>query len=122
MRLRPFEKGEWDAFNGASRFKDGSEPLIYWGEEVFVIVDGHDGGMVTIYFMRGDDVEQPQDEIEFRSHQGSKAQAIEVGELIAGFLHNLEYEPNAGPPRAAEPEHDGQPDEAQEWHDFDPDC
>lgn len=21
-----------------------------------------------------------------------------------------------------EPEHDGQPDEAQEWHDFDPDC
>lgn len=23
---------------------------------------------------------------------------------------------------AAECEHDGQPDEAQEWHDFDPDC
>lgn len=22
----------------------------------------------------------------------------------------------------SEPEHDGQPDEAQEWHDFDPDC
>ncbi len=21
-----------------------------------------------------------------------------------------------------EPEYDGQPDEAQEWHDFDPDC
>ena len=22
----------------------------------------------------------------------------------------------------SEPEYDGQPDEAQEWHDFDPDC
>jgi len=22
----------------------------------------------------------------------------------------------------SEPEHDGQPDEMQEWHDFDPDC
>jgi hypothetical protein len=30
-----------------------------------------------------------------------------------------EYEMNADD---CAPEHDGQPDEAQEWHDFDPDC
>jgi hypothetical protein len=28
-------------------------------------------------------------------------------------------EPYMGP---MEPEYDGQPDEAQEWHDYDPDC
>jgi len=32
------------------------------------------------------------------------------------------YWPHIGKAPESEPEHDGQPDEAQEWHDFDPDC
>lgn len=32
------------------------------------------------------------------------------------------YWPEVAPLEEREPEHDGQPDEAQEWHDFDPDC
>ena len=32
------------------------------------------------------------------------------------------YWPNVQSLPETEPEHDGQPDEAQEWHDFDPDC
>jgi hypothetical protein len=32
------------------------------------------------------------------------------------------YWPNIEPVADEEPVHDGQPDEAQEWHDFDPDC
>jgi len=33
-------------------------------------------------------------------------------ERLEGFLSELDRDPD----------HDGQPDEAQEWHDFDPDC
>ena len=32
------------------------------------------------------------------------------------------YWPSLESIEEVEPEHDGQPDEAQEWHDFDPDC
>jgi hypothetical protein len=37
-------------------------------------------------------------------------------DVLEGLLSNLKIEV----PR--EEEYDGQPDEAQEWHDFDPDC
>lgn len=39
------------------------------------------------------------------------AYMMDANELSERFEEELE-----------EPEYDGQPDEAQEWHDFDPDC
>ena len=37
-------------------------------------------------------------------------------------LQMIFYWPDLDPLEEEEPEDDGQPDEAQEWHDFDPDC
>ena len=43
------------------------------------------------------------------------AEAVEFGNFIDELLEEAEYEDHCE-------EYDGQPDEAQEWYDFDPDC
>lgn len=57
--------------------------------------------------------------------------SLDFGELVDAVLDYSQdsmgldviiYWPHIKPIEEREPEFDGQPDEAQEWHDFNPDC
>jgi hypothetical protein len=41
---------------------------------------------------------------------------------VEAFVRNNDLQEAVGMAEEDEDEYDGQPDEAQEWHDFDPDC
>jgi hypothetical protein len=41
---------------------------------------------------------------------------------VEAFVRNNDLQEAVGMVEEDEDEYDGQPDEAQEWHDFDPDC
>ncbi len=50
-----------------------------------------------------------------REERRSYEALFDMCQSFMELTEELEYEERQG-------EHDGQPDEAQEWHDFDPDC
>jgi hypothetical protein len=72
--FRTFTKADWNAYCGAKRFEDGSEPLIWESDAITVLVDGV-GVLVTVV-----------DEINFHREGFNKISNIRAGVALVKAL------------------------------------
>lgn len=111
------------AYTIADFRRDMRQPFAWPGgyPRYFVMNDGES----LSYEGAQENVRQILDSIHNKQDDGWRIVACEVNWEDAALFcahTNKRIESAYAEDEAAESDHDGQPDEAQEWHDFDPDC